>query len=49
MSVFVSMSCNGAYFRAVFVADDRFAHNDVQLGDGIHFGSTVTLLAGSRY
>lgn len=32
--------------RTVFVADDRFADNDVQLGDRIHFGATVAFLAG---
>jgi len=36
-------------FRAVCVANNGFAGNDVQLGDGIHFGATVTLLAGPRF
>lgn len=36
-------------FRAVCVADNRCAGNDVQLGDWIHPGATVTLLTGPRF
>lgn len=42
----VMLACEWAYSRTVFVADDRFADNDVQLGDRIYFGATVTFLAG---
>lgn len=46
MNVSCELACEWAYSRTVFVADDRFADNDVQLGDRIHFGATVTFLAG---
>lgn len=36
-------------FSAVCVADNRSAVNDVKFGDRIHFGATITLLAGPRF
>lgn len=34
--------------RAVFVADHRFADDDVQGGIGVHVGAAVTVLTGAR-
>lgn len=33
-------------FRAVCVAENGLASHDVELADGIHFGATITLMAG---
>lgn len=45
----VSYSLIFITFRTLCLTDNRSAINDVQLGDGIHFGATVTLLAGPDF